>query len=637
MTINDQITADMDAAEGTALQRLLRSIIGKAFDKATKNNNLDVSDMYNVLDQDIKYWFDITSDMSGSDVECFLDAMRRGKTVCAAYHLIRILFSIGPDNADEISNKVRERFCTNIALLARTNDVAELGSNATINAARLYHFREELFVDKRYSEAFNKLASVGNWMGIVELMTEVRMKHVVDQYLVHKGDILTVDWEMMPLDGSVTLTIKHGDGIIYGLSYPGRTTEAQEMMKLLPTGTYYAMRTFGTSLISRLNITKMQNELLAKKDETSHLAKEVKPEHEAPKPVDPRSMEICDPKYYKLTLDECIGVPIIPAFEDLEGMARVDVHENDKDWSVNVNAFIDTVRTNFPITFGKALLLGEQGMVLGYDPKVEGPKGQVEESVTQKANLRQVINTLQACVYTSPIYNKQDEEFGMIPCTLQDRIDTVFAKFDAIKEVIVNNYQKLVNVDQDGKLAEVYIVPGEHVVVEEVMPAEEAEHIPYYEELKHQLHNIAELSTITMGGTYGCRYSGKVWPEEFIRNVTALIGYELTKNINTDNYSKFDKIKDVVVSRFDDAMTDKVVLATIGSILQVCKMLACEVRSVAPDTPNHKDSYVIEFDRDKFNGFVKKLYGVDISGYPEHVKDFRYHVMAYLNGTRDAK
>ena len=388
------------------------------------------------------------------------------------------------------------------------------------------------------------------------------------------------------------------------------------------------MRTFGTSLISRLNVTKMVGELLVRENS---------PTKELPKNIDnleptPNDQSVT---YYTLRLSEDIGVAIIPAFEDIEGKVRPDITESDPEWKDKVNAFIYAAKTNFPITFGKALLLGEQGMVLGYDPKVEGPKGQIEEGVTQKANLRHVINTLQACVYASPIYNKQDEEFGMIPCILPDRIDTVFAKFNAVKEIIINNYQKLVNVDQDGKLAEVYTVPGEHVV--EVAPVEAAENVPFYEELKQQLHNIAELSTITMGGHYGCFYAGKMWPEEFIRNVTALIGYELTKNINTDNYSKFDKIKDVVVSRFGDATNDKVALATVGSILQVCKMLACEVRSVAPDTPNHKDGYVIEFDRDKFNGFVKKLYGVDISGYPEHVKDFRYHVMAYLNGTRDAK
>lgn len=621
MTISDQITADMDAAEGTALQRLLQSI----FDKAIKDNNPDVN---KVLEQDIKYWFDITPNMPGADVECFLDAMRRGKTVCAAHHLTKILFSIGSGGAAEIRNKVRERFCKNIALHARTNEVTEPCRNKDINAAHLYQFREELFVDKRHSEAFDKLASVGNWMGILELMTEARMKHVVEQYLVHKGDLLKIDWTFMPVDNVLNLNIWHIGRLIYGANFRHGDPVASEIMQMLKPGNYKAMRTFGTSLISRLNVTKMVGELLVRDDS---------PTEEPPKNIEnleptPNDQSIT---YYTLRLSEDIGVAIIPAFEDLEGKVRSDVIESDPEWKDKVNAFVHLLKTNFPITFGKALVLGEQGMVLGYDPKVEGPKGQVEEGVTQKANLRQVINTLQACVYVSPIYDK--EEYGMIPCDLKDRIDTVFVKFNAVKELIILNYQKLVNVDQDGKLAEVYIVPGEHVVVEEVLPCEAAEHIPYYEELKQQLHNIAELSTITMGGAYGCRYAGKVWPEEFIRNVTALIGYELTKNINTDNYSKFDKIKDVVVSRFDDTVTDKVVLATIGSILQVCKMLACEVRSVAPDTPNNKDGYVIEFDRDKFNGFVKKLYGVDISGYPEHVKDFRYHVMAYLNGTRDAK
>ena len=453
------------------------------------------------------------------------------------------------------------------------------------------------------------------------------MKHVVEQYLVHKGDLLKIDWTFMPVDDVLNLNIWHIGRLIYGANFRHGDPVASEIMQMLKPGNYKAMRTFGTSLISRLNVTKMVGELLVREDSsTEELPKNI--ENLEPTPND-QSIT-----YYTLRLSEDIGVAIIPAFEDIEGKVRSDVIESDPEWKDKVNAFVHLLKTNFPITFGKALILGEQGMVLGYDPKVEGPKGQVEEGVTQKANLRQVINTLQACVYVSPIYDK--EEYGMIPCDLKDRIDTVFAKFNAVKELIILNYQKLVNVDQDGKLAEVYTVSGEHVVVEEATVSVEA-NAPYYEELKQQLHNIAELSTITMGGTYGCRYAGKVWPEEFIRNVTALIGYELTKNINTDNYSKFDKIKDVVVSRFDDTVTDKVVLATIGSILQVCKMLACEVRSVAPDTPNHKDGYVIEFDRNKFNGFVKKLYGVDISGYPEHVKDFRYHVMAYLNGTKDAK
>jgi len=555
MTLNDKIIADMDAAEGTALQRLLQSI----FDKAIKDNNPDVN---KVLDQDIQYWFDITSDMHGSDVECFLDAMRRGKTVCAAYHLTRILFSIGADNADEISNKVRERFCKNIALHARTNEVTELSNNKDINAAHLNQFREELFVDKRYSEAFDKLVSAGNWMGIVELMTEARMKHVVDQYLVHKGDLLKIDWTLMPADNVLNLNIWHIGRLIYGANFRHNDPAASEIMQMLKPGNYIAIRTFGTSLISRLNVTKMVGKLLVREDRpTEEPLKNI--ENLEPTPND-QSIT-----YYTLHLSEDIGVAIIPAFEDLEGKVRPDIIESDPEWKDKVNAFVNLLKTNFPITFGKALILGEQGMVLGYDPKVEGPEGQVEEGVTQKANLRQVINTLQACVYVSPIYNKQEEEYGMIPCDLKDRIDTVFAKFDAIKEVIVNNYQKLVSVDPDGKLKEAYMIKHETVIVpsgNEPEPTDPESSSNAY----NTLYDISNLSSYYKGYK-----STAVVHEEIGRNITALFGYDVTKNVNF-NRELYMVVQDVM-EKFKDVRNDKTTVAVIGSVLQICKMLATTI------------------------------------------------------------
>ena len=119
-----------------------------------------------------------------------------------------------------------------------------------------------------------------------------------------------------------------------------------------------------------------------------------------------------------------------------------------------------------------------------------------------------------------------------------------------------------------------------------------------------------------------CFYSHK--PDyrkpEFIRLLTALFGYDITKGL--DSSVSDNKLWWTVADRFDNCENDKVVLATIGSVLQICETLAWQ------KLPGRTG--VLDFN--KFCEYVKRLYGCDLSGYSQSVGDFRYHVMAYLKG-----
>ena len=108
----------------------------------------------------------------------------------------------------------------------------------------------------------------------------------------------------------------------------------------------------------------------------------------------------------------------------------------------------------------------------------------------------------------------------------------------------------------------------------------------------------------------------------FLRLITALFGYDITKGM-TSSMSD-GKIRQLLAERFRETDNDKVVLATIGSTLQICATLA--TNPLGGQEAGHMDFK-------KFCGFVKRLYGCDLSGYdPTEIQDFRYHVMAYLKG-----
>lgn len=157
----------------------------------------------------------------------------------------------------------------------------------------------------------------------------------------------------------------------------------------------------------------------------------------------------------------------------------------------------------------------------------------------------------------------------------------------------------------------------------------------YYEKMYEVLHHIAELSTVTNGGHTGCTHDPASWAEEFMRNVTALFSFDLTRHIRPDNCrNKFDKMSDAIVKRFDDRACDNTVLANIGSVLQIIKMLACVRRDNVQDHPTpHGYEYVIDYN--KYWSMIKQLYGIDLSDTPKYTNDHRYHLMAALKGAAD--
>ena len=117
-----------------------------------------------------------------------------------------------------------------------------------------------------------------------------------------------------------------------------------------------------------------------------------------------------------------------------------------------------------------------------------------------------------------------------------------------------------------------------------------------------------------------CSHRADYRKPEFIRLLTALFGYDITKGL--DSSVSETKLWWTVADRFDNCENDKVVLATIGSVLQICETLAWQ------KLPGRTG----ELDFIKFCEYVKRLYGCDLSGYSPSVGDFRYHVMAYLKG-----
>jgi hypothetical protein len=157
----------------------------------------------------------------------------------------------------------------------------------------------------------------------------------------------------------------------------------------------------------------------------------------------------------------------------------------------------------------------------------------------------------------------------------------------------------------------------------------------YYEKMYEVLHHIAELSTVTNGGHTGCTHDPASWAEEFMRNVTALFSFDLTRHIRPDNCrNKFDRMSDAIVKRFDDRTGDNTVLSNIGSVLQIIKMLACVRRDNVQDHPTpHGYEYVIDYN--KYWSMIKQLYGIDLSDTPKYTNDHRYHLMAALKGAAD--
>ena len=110
---------------------------------------------------------------------------------------------------------------------------------------------------------------------------------------------------------------------------------------------------------------------------------------------------------------------------------------------------------------------------------------------------------------------------------------------------------------------------------------------------------------------------------EYLRLITALFGYDITKGLTSAMSD--DKIYWTIIERFRDIENDKVVLATIGSVLQICETLATPPRDTNQPAEN--------LDFEKFCSIVQRLYGCDLRGYNYgEVGDFRYHVMAYLKG-----
>lgn len=142
------------------------------------------------------------------------------------------------------------------------------------------------------------------------------------------------------------------------------------------------------------------------------------------------------------------------------------------------------------------------------------------------------------------------------------------------------------------------------------------------EELKEAPVQNREFSACI--SKHQCEMSAQYRKPEFLRLITALFGYDITKGLTSSTSN--EKIYWTIMERFRDSENDKVVLATIGSTLQICTTLAT--------TPKNDETGKCEkFDFARFCGFVKRLYCCDLRGYDYgEIGDFRYHVMSYLKG-----
>lgn len=248
----------------------------------------------------------------------------------------------------------------------------------------------------------------------------------------------------------------------------------------------------------------------------------------------------------------------------------------------------------------------------------------------------------QVCIVTLHIgYTGERRPLGFRPHAKVIPGDYIAKRDVTMTQLIVSTYESNQNPNGEGEFMR-RVIPT--VTTSETTPkgdttvpegGTEGEVEPYYEKMKEVLHHIAELSTVTNGGHTGCTHDPASWAEEFMRNVTALFSFDLTRNIHPDCCkNKFDRISDQIVKRFDDRTKDNTVLSNIGSVLQVCKMLACVRRDNVQDHPTpHGYEYVIDYN--KYWSMIKKLYGIDLSDTPKYTNDHRYHLMAALKGAAD--
>jgi hypothetical protein len=246
--------------------------------------------------------------------------------------------------------------------------------------------------------------------------------------------------------------------------------------------------------------------------------------------------------------------------------------------------------------------------------------------------------TEQMCAVTLHIgYNGGRASFAFRPLEKVVPGDYI-AKCDVtMTQLVKSTYEANQDTNGDGKCMR-RVLPtrvSEPASLKESTTVGEGTTEPYYEKMKEVLHHIAELSTVTNGGHTGCTHDPASWAEEFMRNVTALFSFDLTRNIRPDCCkNKFDRISDLIVKRFDDRSGDNTVLSNIGSVLQIVKMLACVRRDNVQDHPTpHGYEYVIDYN--KYWSMIKKLYGIDLSDTPKYTNDHRYHLMAALKGAAD--
>ena len=141
----------------------------------------------------------------------------------------------------------------------------------------------------------------------------------------------------------------------------------------------------------------------------------------------------------------------------------------------------------------------------------------------------------------------------------------------------------------------------------------------WYREFQKFLLNIRVRTNATFGReSNGGNYSQLL--NEYLRNLTALLGYDITKGLSPE--TDLETINEKIINRFDDVRNDKVVLANVGSILQVCKLLSTSCY------PGQQ----CEFDDAYFRKLVNRLYDTNLGEYGSEIKDFRYHVMSHLKG-----
>ena len=319
------------------------------------------------------------------------------------------------------------------------------------------------------------------------------------------------------------------------------------------------------------------------------------------------------------------GYKIIPFLHYNIGTLNLDVDAS-SEWDFRLNGFIDVLRKNFPF-LDKLPHIGEE-MGDFWCPGYGTVLTKLHDIVTTMSYRKFCsimfwmfdalnLSNLVALNETIPVPQVPPSQRGT-NCKLVDIVTEVFngdVEYTDTTITLVNAFIAAFQTHEFKILRALEEfekrkgeVPAEGSPVSATQPA-----ITDKSTITKMMDNISEMAK-----AFSCRPQDT--QEEVIRSVAALLGYDITKNIGPR-----DKVSNKVSDNFRLLANDKVSITAIGTVLQICKILA---------TGKNPEG-VYEYYPEKFAEMVEHLYGCDIRPHlSREVSDHRYEVMYHLKAGR---